>query len=94
MNLWANFGQKFTLFYMGKMAKISPKINKIEIRPKLRSKVINSRNKNKGRFLFLKSWVNSIHKKAQLYHSAVLIWNLDLASTRSTGQCLSQPKNS
>ena len=31
MNLWVNFGLKFTLFYKGKMAKISPKINKIEI---------------------------------------------------------------
>ena len=28
-------------------------------------------------------WVNSIHKKTPLNHSAVLIWNLDLASTRS-----------
>ena len=30
MNLWVNFGLKFSLFYKGKMAKISPKINKIE----------------------------------------------------------------
>ena len=45
MNLWANFGLKFILFYKGKMAKISPKINKIEIWPKSRPKVINSRNK-------------------------------------------------
>ena len=29
MNLWVNFGLKFILFYKGKMAKISPKINKI-----------------------------------------------------------------
>ena len=33
----------FTLFYKGKMAKISPKINKIEIWPKLRPKVIKSK---------------------------------------------------
>ena len=46
MNLWVNFGLKFTLFYKGKMAKISPKINKIEIWPKSRPKVINSRNKS------------------------------------------------
>ena len=42
MNLWVNFGLKFTLFYKRKMAKISPKINKIEIWPRLRPKVINS----------------------------------------------------
>ena len=49
MNLWVNFGLKFTLFYMGKMAKISPKIDKIEIWPKSHPKVINSRNKsNRG----------------------------------------------
>ena len=35
------------------------------------------------RILFLKSWVNLIHKKTPLNHSAVLVWNLDLASTRS-----------
>ena len=46
MNLWANFGLKFTLFYKGKMAKISPKINKIVIWPKLRPKVIDSRHKS------------------------------------------------
>ena len=46
MNLWANFGLQFTLFYKGKMAKISPKINKIEIWPKSRPKVINSPNKS------------------------------------------------
>ena len=32
--------------YKGKMAKISPKIHKIEIWPKLRPKVINSPNKS------------------------------------------------
>ena len=32
--------------YKGKMAKISPKIHKIEIWPKSRPKVINSPNKN------------------------------------------------
>ena len=31
---------------MGKMAKISPKIDKIEIWPKMRPKMINSRNKS------------------------------------------------
>ena len=46
MNLWANFGLKFTLFYKGKMAKISLKIHKIEIWPKSRPKVIDSRNKS------------------------------------------------
>ena len=40
--LMGNFGIKFSLFYKGKMAKISPKINKIEIWPKSRPKVINS----------------------------------------------------
>ena len=35
--------------------------------------------------MFLKSWVNFIHKKTPLNHSAVLIWNLHLASTRSSG---------
>ena len=38
--------------------------------------------------MFLNSWVNSIHKKAPLNHSDVLIWNLDLASTRSNGQTI------
>ena len=42
MNLWVDFGLKFILFYKGKMAKISQKINKIEIWPKSRPKVINS----------------------------------------------------
>ena len=37
-----------TQFYKGKMAKMSPKINKIEIWPKSRPKVINSRNKSHG----------------------------------------------
>ena len=46
MNLWVNFGLEFILFYKGKMAKISPKINKIEIWPKSHPKVINSRNKS------------------------------------------------
>ena len=46
MNLWVDFGLKFILFYKGKMAKISPKINKIEIWPKSRPKVINSQNKS------------------------------------------------
>ena len=41
-----------------------------------------------GRTLFLKSWVNFIHKKTPLNHSAVLIWNLHLASTRSIEYCL------
>ena len=48
MNLSENFGLKFTLFHKGKMAKISPKINKIEIWPKSRPKVINSQNKRRG----------------------------------------------
>ena len=43
---------KLTLFYMGKTAKISPKIDKIEIWPKSRPKVINSWNKsNRGHIL-------------------------------------------
>ena len=46
MNLWVNFGLKFTQFYKGKTAKISPKMNEIEIWPKLRPKVINSSNKS------------------------------------------------
>ena len=46
MNLWANFGLKFTQFYKGKMAKISPKINKFEIWPKSGPKVIKSQNKS------------------------------------------------
>ena len=46
MNLWVNFDLKLTLFYKGKMAKISPKINNIEIWPKSRTKVINSQNKS------------------------------------------------
>ena len=46
MKLWVAFGLKFTPFYQGKMAKISPKINKIEIWPKSRPKVINSQNKS------------------------------------------------
>ena len=33
--------------------------------------------------MFLKPWVNFIHNKTPLNHSAVLIWNLHLASTRS-----------
>ena len=35
--------------------------------------------------LFSKSWVNSIYKKTPKNHSAVLIWNLDLATTHSNG---------
>ena len=46
MNLWTNFGLKFTLFYKGKMAKISPKINNIEMWPKSPQKVITSQNKS------------------------------------------------
>ena len=46
MNLWVNFDLKFDPILQGKMAKISPKINKIEIWPKSRPKVINSRNKS------------------------------------------------
>ena len=46
MKLWVNFGLQFTLYYKGKMAKISPKINKIEKWPKPRPKVINSRKKS------------------------------------------------
>ena len=34
----------------------------------------------------MKSWVNFIHKKTPFNHSAVSIWNLDLASTRSSVQ--------
>ena len=41
----------------------------------------------------MKSWVNFIHKKTPLNHSAVLIWNLDLASTRSTPHEKSIPVN-
>ena len=40
-----NFDLKFIPFYKGKMTKISPKIHKIEIWPKSRPKMINSRNK-------------------------------------------------
>ena len=36
----------FDPIYKGKMAKISPKINKIEIWPKSRPKVINSPNQS------------------------------------------------
>ena len=53
MNLWANFGLKFTLIYKGKMAKISPKINKTERWPKSRPKVINfKKQKSKCHFLW------------------------------------------
>ena len=38
----------FDPIYKGKRAKISPKINKIEIWPKSRPRVINSRNKSHG----------------------------------------------
>ena len=41
---WANVYYIFTLYYKGKMAKMSPKINKIETWPKSRPKVINSWN--------------------------------------------------
>ena len=42
---WANvYYITFTLYYNRKMAKMSPKINKIETWPKLRPKVINSWN--------------------------------------------------
>ena len=34
-----------------------------------------STHKFMAEFCFLKSWVNSIHKKTPLNHSAVLIWN-------------------
>ena len=46
MNLWVNFDLKFDSILQGKMAKISPKIHKIEIWPKSRPKVIDSRNKS------------------------------------------------
>ena len=46
MNLWVNFDLKFDPILQGKMAKISPKIHKIEIWPKSRPKVINSQNKS------------------------------------------------
>ena len=46
MNLWVNFDLKFDPILQGKMAKISPKIHKIEIWPKSHPKVINSRNKS------------------------------------------------
>ena len=46
MNLWVDFDLKFDPILQGKMAKISPKIHKIEIWPKSRLKVINSPNKS------------------------------------------------
>ena len=46
MNLWPNFDLKFDPILQGKMAKISPKINTIEIWPKSHPKVINSPNKS------------------------------------------------
>ena len=46
MNLWVDFDLKFDPILQGKMAKISPNIHKIEIWPKSRPKVINSRNKS------------------------------------------------
>ena len=46
MNLWPNFDLKFDPILQGKRAKICLKIHKIEIWPKLRPKVINSRNKS------------------------------------------------
>ena len=39
MNLWVDFDLKFDPILQGKMAKISPKINKIEIWPNSRPKV-------------------------------------------------------
>ena len=45
MNLWVDFDLKFDPILQGKMAKISPKIHKIEIWPKSHPKVINSRIK-------------------------------------------------
>ena len=47
MNLWPNFDLKFDPILQGKMAKISPKIHKIEIWPKSHPKVINSLNKSR-----------------------------------------------
>ena len=44
--LMGKFWSKVYPIYKGKMAKISPKINKFEIWPKSRPKVINSRNKS------------------------------------------------
>ena len=44
MNLLVKFDLKFHPILQGKMAKISPNIHKIEIWPKSRPKVINSRN--------------------------------------------------
>ena len=46
MNLWVDFDLKFDPILQGKMAKISPKIHKIEKWPKSHPKVINSRNKS------------------------------------------------
>jgi len=46
MNLWVHFDLKFDPIYKGKMAKIRPKIHKIEKWSKSRPKVINSRNKS------------------------------------------------
>ena len=44
--LMGKFWPKVYPILQGKMAKISPKINKIEKWPKFRPKVINSRNKS------------------------------------------------
>ena len=69
MNLWVNCGLKFTLFYEGKMAKISPNINKIEIWPKSSTKVINSQNKVIG----------AIFGECLNYKSKrILIWPLEV----------------
>ena len=46
MNLWVDFDLKFDPILQGKMAKISPKIHKIEIWQNRAKKMINSRNKS------------------------------------------------
>ena len=57
--------------YMGKRAKISPKIHKIEIWPKSRPKVINSRNKSHRETIF----GECLNYKSGL---RILIWPLEV----------------
>ena len=56
--------------YKGKMAKISPKIHKIEIWPKSRPKVINSRNKSNRDHIW-----GCLNYKSGL---RILIWPLEV----------------
>ena len=43
MNIWVSFGLKFTLFYKGKIAKISPKIRSLKPEENQKTRLVGLR---------------------------------------------------